>query len=1825
MSDFLNDPFTSVANGADLSTSTGATWTKNTNSGSFNDALIASSNSTGVRSNGGGSGNALYADQSHTPPNPNYTITAALLVKSLAGNEILFLGRAAGNFGNPIATAGSVNGYAVGYRPFHGVQLFRVDASALTVLGTLNAGDPSVGATLNCTLTMSGTTISATVSGGLSGSASATDATYSAAGLVGLFATGGASTDTTGVHYSSISAAAASFAQAAVADPNSVNKASASTYDFGTVNQGQAASAVFTLTNSGSGTALSVGTITASGSASISGDNASSTSINPSGGAAPTSEAFTVSLNTASAGTITGAISIPSNDTATPFTLNYTANVVVPTAPSTPTISASATSSTAIRVTWNPTSPNQTSYVLQRSPDNATWAQIATPTQTATTYLDTGLTQATTYYYQIQAVNGIGSSSFSGSASATTPIPGAPLPPTNLVATAQTDTDVNLMWDLADATDTYVVLQRSSDGGTTWSDIHPFADIYGTAARIGGGEATFNDPSCLPATAYQYRVAGANAFGVGPFSATATVATPASYATAAKPTAIALTALDPYSIQVKWTGSGNGYTAIERSLDGVNYQIAFTAFLGNLTADTANPNYWVDRYLSGGANVTYRMREAGNTRSDYTTPVSVTLPAPAAGLPLTPGNTLCTNTYAVSVGAASAGSFTLTLNTVDCARQPVSATTGLIGLGASTSQVLSLINATGILPYGSSCVVAKSGNNYTIGFLDGFTSLVAGTSSLTGGSLSVVECATATTCTVVFGDSASNAGTTYHVETAPYVQPFDYALSHTGTGNLPFTFTDIGTVAHGSDNALAFTLTTTAETCYYVRVRGVNANGNGAYVPHVRYVSPSSGPAQTVDCGPNQSVTTPVGFDWRGTNIGPGSKIRIHAKVAGGAIDKWTNIGIIPSFRGTPGNPIKIVGVPLLYFTNSPTGGTFRLTVITKSGSFQTGTIAWNATIATVASSVQAALAALSNVGGGNVTATSNAAGTIDILLSDAIGAAFITADGSSLTGAGAQPTAVVAQPIFDGSSGATIDNVTVANQFHPYDLSGAPSFEGHIFTSVRRTGQAAGYVSGYYTISNLKLANAANSSGVSYQGWNSGGSYVAGLVYQPASCGFYGASFDYVTLDRLTITGNGEGIFFAGGGGNLKPTCDSRACTYMTVQFCNISGNGNNGSASEHNSYGEGLYTVYVGNVYGVMKAGATGAHGMKDRGLLPVALCNDFQDGVNQSLDWVETQNYAAVIMPSPDYQMSVAQGNRYIRTVLDGPYIHVAGDHGNTWANRKSIHYSCHETFDENVSTYLSYGFYKNTDSSTTADDPVAVVDARNNIYFNNQAASGSTMGLMTRNGTSSACIGYFGTNWRSSTVVDGGNTHPVKFINTSKVFISGGVAGNAPGFTNFAAGDFHLTSGSPCKDQATRLPANILARFPLKYQMRGDGIPLVVPRTQIGVASDLGAFEYNNGSGSISVSPTSVERGAGFTLTVTGVNSNFVNGSFTATAPDGSTVTLTTNTAASGTSGTAAGTAPTSTGIMVLTDTTDSFAIPVPVIDTTAPTLTSATVNSAGTTLTLVFSEPVQGVNGSDYTLAGIHARTLGPATGSGTSTSFPLSPIGYQSETYTLTYNGTRTTDMSSNPLPVSTTSVTNNSTIAADYVAPSVPGGIVLTPGEGSIALSWSPSTKAGGSVASYNVRRGGVLRGTPSVTTFTDSGLISGTSYSYTVSAVDNHANESAQSGSSSATAGYPAAPSGGAASTASATISWSAVSVVNTPVTYTVEYSDNSGASWTFLTSANGISGLSAVDGGYLSGRKYRVKARDSVGNLTQAPATLAISGSGAAAAQFFGSSIF
>ena len=82
-----------------------------------------------------------------------------------------------------------------------------------------------------------------------------------------------------------------------------------------------------------------------------------------------------------------------------------------------------------------------------------------------------------------------------------------------------------------------------------------------------------------------------------------------------------------------------------------------------------------------------------------------------------------------------------------------------------------------------------------------------------------------------------------------------------------------------------------------------------------------------------------------------------------------------------------------------------------------------------------------------------------------------------------------------------------------------------------------------------------------------------------------------------------------------------------------------------------------------------------------------------------------------------------------------------------------------------------------------------------------------------------------------------------------------------------------------------------------------------------------------------------------------------------------------------------------------------------------------------------------------------------------------------------------------------------------DTTAPSVPTGLASSNiTDTSATLTWNASTDNVGVVA-YKIRKDGVLIASPTVLTYSVTGLTASTSYSFTVSAIDMAGNESAQS----------------------------------------------------------------------------------------------------------------
>ena len=117
-----------------------------------------------------------------------------------------------------------------------------------------------------------------------------------------------------------------------------------------------------------------------------------------------------------------------------------------------------------ISLSWT-ASNSATSYnVMRGTASGGPYTQVSTAT--STNWTNTGLTNGTTYYYVVTAVNTAGQSSNSNQASAT-PTGGAPVPPAapaNLGATAGNQ-QVSLSWTASSGAASYDVMRGAASGG----------------------------------------------------------------------------------------------------------------------------------------------------------------------------------------------------------------------------------------------------------------------------------------------------------------------------------------------------------------------------------------------------------------------------------------------------------------------------------------------------------------------------------------------------------------------------------------------------------------------------------------------------------------------------------------------------------------------------------------------------------------------------------------------------------------------------------------------------------------------------------------------------------------------------------------------------------------------------------------------------------------------------------------------------------------------------------------------------------------------------------------------------------------------------------------------------------------------------------------------------------------------------------------------------------------------------------------------------------------------------------------------------------------
>jgi fibronectin type 3 domain-containing protein len=180
-------------------------------------------------------------------------------------------------------------------------------------------------------------------------------------------------------------------------------------------------------------------------------------------------------------------------------------------APAAPSGLAATAADTQVSLTWS-ASATATGYNLKRATaTGGPYTKISSPI--ATNFIDTGLTNGTTYYYVVSAINSAGESANSAQASATPVRPTLPpAAPAGLVATAG-NAQVSLSWTASSGATSYHLKRSTAAGG-------PYPQVSAPTA------ASFTDTGLTNGTTYFYVVSALDSVGESADSAQVS-ATPA--------------------------------------------------------------------------------------------------------------------------------------------------------------------------------------------------------------------------------------------------------------------------------------------------------------------------------------------------------------------------------------------------------------------------------------------------------------------------------------------------------------------------------------------------------------------------------------------------------------------------------------------------------------------------------------------------------------------------------------------------------------------------------------------------------------------------------------------------------------------------------------------------------------------------------------------------------------------------------------------------------------------------------------------------------------------------------------------------------------------------------------------------------------------------------------------------------------------------------------------------------------------------------------------------------------------------------------------------
>lgn len=194
----------------------------------------------------------------------------------------------------------------------------------------------------------------------------------------------------------------------------------------------------------------------------------------------------------------------PSSTTNTTSTTCSTVDIADTTAPSAPTGLSATPSGTTVSLNWNDNDSSEvvSYYYVYRSTTSgfSVGNSYEIGTATASAYSDTGLSQGTTYYYKVTAVDpSLNESSASSQASATIVDTTAPSAPTGVSCTTTSST-VSLDWSdnaASDGVSSYNIYRSTTSGFTASSS---------NKIKSGQTSSSYTNSSLSSSTTYYYKI-----------------------------------------------------------------------------------------------------------------------------------------------------------------------------------------------------------------------------------------------------------------------------------------------------------------------------------------------------------------------------------------------------------------------------------------------------------------------------------------------------------------------------------------------------------------------------------------------------------------------------------------------------------------------------------------------------------------------------------------------------------------------------------------------------------------------------------------------------------------------------------------------------------------------------------------------------------------------------------------------------------------------------------------------------------------------------------------------------------------------------------------------------------------------------------------------------------------------------------------------------------------------------------------------------------------------------------------------------------------------